>query len=71
MDTNAKVFPKTKYDSLKEETDYSCQGSCTCKFLKNRTEYDKAWFNSFEKNKKFIYPTSSEVKSQNSRGWLS
>jgi hypothetical protein len=71
MDMNAKVFPKTKYDSLKDETDYNCQGSCTCKFLKNRTEFDKAQFVAFEKNKKFIYPNSQPVKDPNSRGWLS
>ena len=34
-----KNFPKTIYDNLQNETDYECEGSCTCKYLKNRTNF--------------------------------
>ena len=47
MDTNVKIFPKPKYDSLKKETEYNCKGSCTCKFLQTRTNYDKAQIAAF------------------------
>lgn len=40
--SNGKVFPQNYYDKLKQETNYSCQGSCcTCKYTHRRTEYDK------------------------------
>lgn len=34
-------FPETIYSSINKETNYNCQGSsCSCKYLKNRTEFD-------------------------------
>lgn len=73
MDTNAKIFPKPIYDTTQNQTNYSCEGSCTCKFLKNRTEYDKLQFLTFEKGKNIIYPTykSVHLNNINTKGWLS
>jgi hypothetical protein len=35
-------FPKPIYSYLDKETDYRCQGtSCTCKYLNDRSEFDK------------------------------
>lgn len=63
-----KNFPKTIYDNLQNETEYECEGSCTCKYLKDRTNFDIAQFSKFEDNKKFTLPVLS---SKNSKGWLS
>jgi len=40
MSNNAKTFPKPKFAQLKDESNYSCQGSCTCNYLKDRTGFD-------------------------------
>jgi len=63
-----KNFPKTIYDNLQNETDYECEGSCTCKYLKNRTNFDIAQFNKFAEDKKITLPV---LKSKDSKGWLS
>jgi hypothetical protein len=49
----AKRFPKTIYDKLKEETNYTCDKECTCKYLNNRTEYDRLQSLAFINNQKF------------------
>jgi hypothetical protein len=43
---------KTLYDfsTLKNETNYKCSGSqCTCKYLDNRSEYDKNQYLQYQK----------------------
>lgn len=40
--SNSSKFPETIYSSMNKETNYKCQGSsCSCKYLNNRTEFDK------------------------------
>jgi hypothetical protein len=56
LSDNAKRFPKTIYDKLKEQTNYGCEGKCTCKYLDNRTSYDRMQMLAFQNNKKFQYP---------------
>jgi len=66
-----KKFPKTIYDNLQDETNYECEGSCTCKFLKDRTDFDIVQFSNFKDGKKIpISPLKNTIYS-NSRGWLS
>jgi hypothetical protein len=37
-----KVFPQNFYYKINQEKNYSCQGSCcSCKYLDNRSNYDK------------------------------
>ena len=63
-----KNFPKTIYDNLQNETNYDCEGKCTCKYLKDRTDFDIAQYDKFKEYKKIILPTLS---SKESKGWLS
>ena len=44
-----------QYPSLKNENDYTCKYGCTCKFLDNRSEYDKQQFNNMMKNNSTDY----------------
>lgn len=41
------------YDKLKDETNYHCNGNqcCTCKFLNDRTEYDRLQYSFFVDSK--------------------
>jgi hypothetical protein len=51
---------KNNYDfsNLKNETNYSCQNSCTCKFLGVRTEFDKKQFDIISKLNNTDYATN-------------
>ena len=64
-------FPKTIYDNLQDETKYECEGSCTCKYIKNRTDFDINQFKKFEDGKNTVLPRLKNTISSNSRGWLS
>jgi len=64
-------YPKIIYDHLNQETDYSCKGSCTCKFIKDRTDYDITVYNSWKNYSKINLPNLSTTVNSNSRGWLS
>lgn len=61
---NAKIFPKPIYDQLREETQYNCEGSCTCKFLKDRSDYDRLQIQAFQTNKNY------DIVPQNTKDWL-
>ena len=69
MDLSAKMFPKPNYEQLSKETDYSCQGSCTCKYLNNRTEYDRMQIMATQNNKQFSFPKYSNIKTSG-HNWL-
>ena len=65
-------FPKIIYDKLNQETNYDCQGSCTCKYIKDRTDFDISLHNLFEGGKKPNLPFLKPININNkSRGWLS
>ena len=49
-----KKFPKIIYNTLNQETNYDCQGDCTCKYIKNN-------FHVLKNNSKSTNET---------RGWL-
>ena len=70
---NTKIFPKPRYDKLEEENNYSCTSDCTCKYLTDRTEFDKKFFNHFEKDKDLNVPLfnrSLNMSNENTRGWI-
>jgi hypothetical protein len=68
---SAKKFPKTIYDKLNQETDYDCQGSCTCKYLKDRTNFDMNVYQRVEDGTKIKLPIlKTDGPSEKSRGWL-
>lgn len=57
MDNNRNRFPKTMFTKLKDETHYDCQGSCcTCKFLKDRSNFDVMQYEILEQGKKINLP---------------
>ena len=68
---NVRKFPKVIYDKLNQETDYDCKGSCTCKYIKNRSDFDISLFHNFEDGSRFNFPIlKPENVSNKSRGWL-
>ena len=45
---NYSTFPETIYSSINKESNYKCQGSsCTCKYLNDRSEFDKMENNNY------------------------
>lgn len=57
---------------LSDENDYDCQGKCTCKFIKDRTNYDIMFFKHYEDDKKFNLPTykDNNININQTKGWL-
>jgi hypothetical protein len=73
MDYSANRLKKIAiYDNLKDETNYTCNGSCTCKFLKDRSNYDQMQYQVYEDHKKIKLPNfdMNKYKNPNSKGWL-
>ena len=69
-----KKFPKIIYNTLNQETNYDCQGDCTCKYIKNRTEFDinqSHYTEDKDKYKNNVHVLKNNSKSTNeTRGWL-
>jgi hypothetical protein len=63
MDNSANKFPKNIYTTLKNDTHYDCQGSCcTCRFLKDRSNYDIMQYEVLEQGKKINLPVLHHPK---------
>jgi hypothetical protein len=68
---NVRKFPKVIYDKLNQETEYDCQGSCSCKYIKNRTDFDITLYHNFEDRTKTNLPVlKTDHMSNKSKGWL-
>lgn len=66
MDNSANKFPKTLYDKLKNESHYKCDGSsCSCKFLKNRSNYDQMQYEIYEMGQKVYLPSLNNSTQKN------
>ena len=46
---------QSTYTTLANEDDYSCGSKCTCKFLKNRTPFDRILYNFWSSENKDLY----------------
>ena len=47
------------FSKLNNENNYSCAGSgCTCKFLKDRTQYDKQQYLQYQQGNSIDYGTN-------------
>lgn len=57
---------------LSNESNYDCQGKCTCKFIKDRTNYDIMFFKHYEDNNNFNLPTykNANINNNQTKGWL-
>lgn len=69
---NVRKFPKVIYDKLNQETNYDCEGSCTCKYIKNRSDFDISLYNKFEygTNPKLPFLLKQQQPNNKSKGWL-
>ncbi len=66
MDNSANKFPKPLYDKLKNETQYKCDGSsCSCRFLKNRSNYDQMQYEVYELGQKVFLPSLNNGNKKN------
>jgi len=69
---NSNNFGSNKI-KLNQETKYDCEGQCTCKFLKDRSNYDIMISNNkYEKNGKLTLPiyNNNNYNKNNTKGWL-
>ena len=74
---NKKNINTTKFDLLKNEMLYKCDGSCTCKFLQDRSNYDtmqiKSQMSLGQTPNLPIYKQNSgingNINSNTSKGW--